>query len=33
MEMIKGLVFGILLGGLASVVYFTYTGSTLKWKK
>ena len=24
---------GIALGGLAAVVYFSYTGSTLRWKK
>lgn len=25
--------FGIVTGGLASVVYFSYTGTQLKWKK
>ena len=24
---------GILIGGLAAVGYFTFTGSTLNWKK
>lgn len=27
------ILFGIIIGGLAAVAYFSYTGSTLKWKK
>jgi hypothetical protein len=27
------LLIGIVLGGLASVVYFSYTGTELKWKR
>ena len=27
------LIIGIIIGGLAAVAYFTYTGSTLNWKK
>jgi len=30
--MIK-LILGIIIGGLASVAYFTWTGSTLIWKR
>lgn len=32
-NMITALVIGIALGGLATVVYFSYTGSQLRWKK
>lgn len=28
----RGLVSGVVLGGLATVVYFTFTGSQLNWK-
>jgi len=27
------LILGVIIGGLASVAYFTYTGSTLNWKR
>lgn len=30
---IVSLVWGIIIGGCLAVVYFTYTGSTLKFKK
>jgi len=29
--MIVGLIIGSLLGGIGAVVYFSLTGSTLKW--
>ncbi len=31
--MIVGILIGIAIGSLASVVYFSYTGSTLIWVK
>lgn len=33
MALLTGLFLGIVIGGLAAVGYFTYTGSTLKFKK
>lgn len=33
MALITGLFLGILLGGMGAVGYFSYTGSTLKFKK
>lgn len=28
-----GIIIGVLIGGLGAVVYFSYTGTQLKWKK
>lgn len=33
MALVTGLVLGIIIGGLAAVGYFTYTGTALKFKK
>jgi len=33
MNVIIAFIFGIILGGLGSIVYFSITGSTLNWKK
>lgn len=30
---IKAIIFGVVLGALGSIVYFSLTGSTLNWKK
>jgi hypothetical protein len=30
---LRYLVIGIVIGGLAAVAYFTYTGSILRWKR
>ena len=30
---VLGVLIGIVIGAIASVGYFSYTGSTLKWKK
>lgn len=32
-SMFLGILVGIVIGGFGSVVYFSYTGSTLKWKR
>jgi hypothetical protein len=29
----KAVIFGVILGALGSIVYFSLTGSTLNWKK
>ena len=31
--MFKAVIFGVILGALATIVYFSLTGSTLNWKK
>jgi len=33
MTLIIGIIIGVVVGGLGSVVYFSYTGSKLIWKK
>lgn len=33
MASLGGLIVGVLIGALATFVYFSYTGSTLKFKK
>ena len=30
---LKAVIFGVVLGALGSIVYFSLTGSTLNWKK
>jgi len=32
-NMLTALLVGVVIGGLAAVVYFSYTGTNLKWKK
>lgn len=33
MVFLTALLIGVALGGLAAVVYFSYTGTVIKWKK
>lgn len=33
LAVLEALVVGVVVGGLAAVAYFTYTGSNLNWKR